>query len=241
MKIGIMQPYFLPYIGYWQLLNAVDKYVIYDDVNYIKGGWINRNRILINKEVKYFNVKLNGASPNKLINEIEVSLDKIYQKKLLKTVEENYKKAPFFNEVFLVVQKIVENEEINLAKYLENSIKEVCSYLDIKTELLISSDLEKNNSLKGKDKVIEICKKLDGTEYYNAIGGQELYFFEEFENKEIKLKFLQTNEIFYQQFNNKFVPNLSILDVMMFNSREKIKEFLNNYTLIEKININKSV
>ena len=80
MKIGIMQPYFLPYIGYWQLLNVVDKYVIYDDVNYIKGGWINRNRILINKEAKYFNVKLNGASANKLINEVEVSLDKIYQK-----------------------------------------------------------------------------------------------------------------------------------------------------------------
>lgn len=80
MKIGIMQPYFLPYIGYWQLLNAVDKYVIYDDVNYIKGGWINRNRILINKEPKYFNVKLNGASPNKLINEVEVSNDNIWQK-----------------------------------------------------------------------------------------------------------------------------------------------------------------
>ena len=100
MKIGIMQPYFLPYIGYWQLLNVVDKYVIYDDVNYIKGGWINRNRILINKEVKYFNVKLNGASPNKLINEVEVSLDEVYQKKLLKTIEENYKKAPFFMKFF---------------------------------------------------------------------------------------------------------------------------------------------
>ena len=100
MKIGIMQPYFLPYIGYWQLLNAVDKYVIYDDVNYIKGGWINRNRILINKEPKYFNVKLNGASPNKLINEVEVSNDNIWQKKLLKTIEENYKKAPFLKKFF---------------------------------------------------------------------------------------------------------------------------------------------
>lgn len=234
MKIGIMQPYFLPYIGYWQLLNAVDKYVIYDDVNYIKGGWINRNRILINKEAKYFNVKLNSASPNKLINEVEVSLDKIYQKKLLKTIEENYKKAPFFYEVFPVIQEIIENEETNLAKYLEYSIKEICSYLDIKTKILISSDLEKNNFLKGKDKVIEICKKLDGTEYYNAIGGQELYSFKEFKNNGIELKFLKTELIEYKQLKNQFIPNLSILDIMMFNSKEKIVEFLNNYTLIEE-------
>lgn len=233
MKIGIMQPYFLPYIGYWQLLNAVDKYVIYDDVNYIKGGWINRNRILINKEAKYFNVKLNGASPNKLINEVEVSLDEVYQKKLLKTIEENYKKAPFFYKIFPVIQRIVENKEINLAKYLEYSIREICSYLDIKTELIISSNLEKNNSLKGKDKVIEICKKLGGSEYYNAIGGQELYSFEEFKSNGIELKFLKTEEINYQQFNNEFVPYLSILDVMMFNSKEKVKEFLNNYSLVE--------
>lgn len=233
MKIGIMQPYFLPYTGYWQLLNAVDKYVIYDDVNYIKGGWINRNRILINKEAKYFNVKLNGASPNKLINEVEVSLDEVYQKKLLKTIEENYKKAPFFYKIFPVIQRIVENKEINLAKYLEYSIREICSYLDIKTELIISSNLEKNNSLKGKDKVIEICKKLGGSEYYNAIGGQELYSFEEFKSNGIELKFLKTEEINYQQFNNEFVPYLSILDVMMFNSKEKVKEFLNNYSLVE--------
>lgn len=233
MKIGIMQPYFLPYIGYWQLLNAVDKYVIYDDVNYIKGGWINRNRILVNKEAKYFNVKLNGASQNKLINEVEVSLDEVYQKKLLKTVEENYKKAPFFSKVFPVIKKIIENKEINLAKYLEYSIKEICSYLDIKTEILISSYLEKNNFLKGKDKVIEICKKLGGTEYYNAIGGQELYSFAEFKSNGIELKFLKTEEIAYQQFNNNFIPFLSILDVMMFNSKEKVKEFLNNYSLVK--------
>lgn len=232
MKLGIMQPYLLPYIGYWQLLNAVDKYVIYDDVNYIKGGWINRNRILINKEIKYFTVKLNGASPNKLINEVEISDDKIYKKKMLKTVEENYKKAPFFNIVFPIIEEIIGNDEKNLAKYLKYSLEKICNYLEIKTELLLSSELEKNNSLKGKDKVIDICKKLKATEYYNAIGGQELYSFEEFKDNGIELKFLKTEEILYEQFNNEFIPNLSILDVMMFNSKEKIKVFLNNYSLI---------
>lgn len=234
MRLGIMQPYFLPYIGYWQLLNAVDKYVIYDDVNYIKGGWINRNRILINKEIKYFTVKLNGASPNKLINEIEVSNDKIYKKKMLKTIEESYKKAPFFNIVFPIIKEIMENEEDNLAKYLKYSIEKICNYLEIKMELLLSSELEKDNSLRGKDKVISICKKMGATEYYNAIGGQELYSFEEFKNNGIELKFLKTEEIIYKQFTNEFIPNLSILDVMMFNSKEKVKEFLENYTLVKQ-------
>ncbi|MBS5790285.1 WbqC family protein [Fusobacterium sp.] len=232
MRLGIMQPYLLPYIGYWQLLNAVDKYVIYDDVNYIKGGWINRNRILISKEIKYFTVKLNGASPNKLINEVEVSNDKIYKKKMLKTIEESYKKTPFFNIVFPIIKEIIENEEDNLAKYLKYSIEKICNYLEIKTELLLSSELEKDNSLKGKDKVISICKKLEATEYYNAIGGQELYSFEEFKDNGIELKFLKTEEIKYKQFNNEFISNLSILDVMMFNSKEKTKKFLNSYSLI---------
>ncbi|WP_294655902.1 WbqC family protein [uncultured Fusobacterium sp.] len=234
MKLGIMQPYFLPYIGYWQLLNAVDKYIIYDDVNYIKGGWINRNRILINKEAKYFTIKLNGASSNKLINEVEVSTDKIYKKKMLKTVEESYKKAPFFDRVFPIIEEIIENEEDNLAKYLKYSIEKICNYLEIKTELLLSSELEKDNSLRGKDKVISVCKKMGATEYYNAIGGQELYSFEEFKNNGIELKFLKTEEIIYKQFTNEFIPNLSILDVMMFNSKEKVKEFLENYTLIKQ-------
>ena len=234
MRLGIMQPYFLPYIGYWQLLNAVDKYIIYDDVNYIKGGWINRNRILINKEAKYFTIKLNGASPNKLINEVEVSTDKIYKKKMLKTVEESYKKAPFFDRVFPIVEEIIENEEENLAKYLKYSIEKICNYLEIKTELLLSSELEKDNSLRGKDKVISICKKMGATEYYNAIGGQELYSFEEFKENGIELKFLKTEEIIYKQFNNEFIANLSILDILMFNSKEIIKEFLNNYNLIKR-------
>ena len=103
-------------------------------------------------------MKLNGASPNKLINEVEVSNDNIWQKKLLKTIEENYKRAPFFREVFPIIEKIIENDEKNLAKYLEFSIKEICKYLDIKTELILSSNLKKDNSLKGKDKVIAICK-----------------------------------------------------------------------------------
>lgn len=232
MKVGIMQPYFLPYIGYWQLLNAVDKYVIYDDVNFIKGGWINRNRMLMNGEPKLFNIQMQGASPNKLINEIEVSNNKVWKKKLLKTIENSYRKAPFYTDVFPIIEEIINYDECNLAKYLANSIKKVCNYLNIETELIVSSTLYKDNSLKSQEKVIEICKELKATEYYNAIGGQELYSYEDFKDVDIKLSFLKSNEIKYKQLKDEFVANLSILDVLMFNSINDVKNFLNQYELI---------
>lgn len=232
MKLGIMQPYFFPYIGYWQLLNAVDKYVIYDDVNFIKGGWINRNRILMNGEAKMFNVQMQGASPNKLINEVEVSTNEQGQKKLLRSIENNYRKAPYFKDVYSILEEIILSKETNLAKYLEYSIKKVCEYLDIRTEIIISSNIEKDNELKGQDKVIDICKRVGATEYFNAIGGQELYSKKVFKDNNIELRFLNTNDIEYIQFENKFVSNLSIIDVLMFNSKKDIKKILENFELV---------
>ena len=232
MKIGIMQPYIFPYIGYWQLINKVDYYVIYDDVNFIKGGWINRNSILMNNEAKLISIQMQGSSPNKLINEIQVSPELIWRKKFIKTIENCYSKAPFYNEVFPIIRKIIMNDEINLAKYLEYSIKQICEYLGIKTKIIISSEIDKNNALKGQDKVIDICKRLNGDEYYNAIGGQELYSYEEFFMKNIKLKFIRTKKIAYKQFSNECITNLSIIDIMMFNSVDEIKYMLSEYEVI---------
>lgn len=234
MKLGIMQPYFFPYIGYWQLMNAVDKYVVYDDVNFIKGGWINRNRILVNGKPQYFNVQMKGSSPFKLINEIEINNSEISINKNLKTIYMAYHKAPYFSKVNLLIEKILKNQTPNLAEYVINSIKCIAEYLNIYSEIIISSKIPKNNELKNQDKVIEICKKLNATEYYNAIGGMELYSFDEFRKNGINLSFLKTNEIYYKQFNNEFVPNLSIIDVMMFNSQEEIKTMLDDFTLIKE-------
>lgn len=234
MKLGIMQPYFLPYIGYWQLMNAVDKYVIYDDVNFIKGGWINRNRILVNGKPQYFNVQMKGSSPFKLINEIEINNSEISINKNLKTIYMAYHKAPYFSKVNLLIEKILKNQTLNLAEYVINSIKCIAEYLNINSEIIISSKMPKNNELKNQDKVIEICKKLNATEYYNAIGGMELYSFDDFRKNGISLSFLKTNDIYYKQFNNEFVPNLSIIDVMMFNSQEEIKTMLDDFTLIKE-------
>ena len=234
MKIGIMQPYFFPYLGYWQLMKAVDKYVVYDDVNYIKSGWINRNAVLVKGKRHNINVILIAASPNKLINQICVNTDERVQKKLFKTISEYYSKAPFYAQVKPILEKIIFSQEPNLAKYLFESIKAVATYLQIHTELMLSSQIAKDNSLKGYKKVIEISKALGGTEYLNSFGGFDLYepHRAEFLANGIVLRYLKMKEIVYPQFNNEFVPNLSIIDVMMFNSPEEIKKMLGDYTVI---------
>lgn len=232
MKLGIMQPYFMPYIGYWQLMNLVDQYVIYDDVNFIKGGWINRNRILVNGAPKYFNVPMLGSSSNVLINEVRVDHNAAVTRKSLRSIEGAYKKAPYFDIVNPMLEEILWCGEDNIAKYIEHSFRVICKYLDIRTELIVSSDLDKDTTLKGQDKVIAICRLLGATEYYNAIGGRELYSYEAFREHGLQLKFVETKNIVYQQFDNTFQPNLSIIDVMMFNSRDKIREYLESYTLI---------
>ena len=234
MKLGIMQPYFFPYIGYWQLMNAVDKYVVYDDVNFIKGGWINRNRILLNGEGKYFNLPMLGASPNKKINEVRVNNNEAIINKNLRIIEACYKKAPYYNDVYVILERILRCNEENLASFIMFSFKEICSYLDISTELIMSSNLQKDNSLRAQNKVIHICKLLGATEYYNAIGGQKLYSYDYFFDNDIELNFLKTDNIEYKQFNNDFVSNLSIIDVMMFNSVDKIQKMLNSYELISR-------
>lgn len=229
MKLGIMQPYFLPYLGYWQLMNAVDTYVVYDDVAYIKGGWINRNNFLVQGNTKLYTFSLENAGSYKLINEISIKDDFSKFKKLLQF---NYVKAPFYKECMELVEKIVSYDTKNLGMFLYNSIKVIADYLEFNTKILLSSEIEKNNKLKGKDKVIHICKLFDADEYYNAIGGQELYDKAEFERNGIKLSFVKTIITPYRQLKNDFVPGLSILDILMFNSKEKVKELLNDFELI---------
>ncbi|KAF5033359.1 WbqC-like protein family protein [anaerobic digester metagenome] len=235
MKIGIMQPYFFPYLGYWQLMNAVDRYVVYDDVNFIKGGRINRNAILLQGQAHNINLILSGASPNKHINEIEVNTSPQIQSKLIRTIEQAYHKSPCFQDVMPMLQSIVMNDEKNLGKYLYHSFRVLGSYLGITTEMLLSSELEKDCTLKAYDKVISISKLLGGTEYYNSVNGVPLYapHRAEFEKAGLRLYFPKMRSISYTQFNNEFVPNLSIIDVMMFNSRDTCQNLLYEYDLNE--------
>lgn len=229
MKLAIMQPYFMPYIGYWQLMNAVDKYVVYDDVNYINRGWINRNRILINGQEHLFTISLKNASQNKHINDIEIADD---FSKIQKQIEFSYKKAPYYKYVSLLLQDIFSFPSKNLSDFLYHSIVVCRDFLGIKTEIIKSSCLAKDNTLRGENKIIHICKIMGVSKYYNAIGGQELYNKVEFQNNGIELKFLRSDLVSYKQFANEFVPGLSIIDVMMFNSVDEIKTMLNKFELV---------
>jgi hypothetical protein len=232
MRIAIMQPYFFPYIGYFQLLNYSDKFVLLDDVNYINRGWINRNRILINGNAHWFTLPLKEASQNKHINEIEIFASYKEKKKMIKTIELAYKKANYFKVAFPLIEEIILHEEKNLSKFLYNSILKLSNYFNIKTQIIPSSSIYGNNHLKGQERIIDICIKENTKEYLNLPGGIELYNREEFRKKNIILLFLKPKEIKYAQFNNEFVPWLSIIDLLMFNSKEKIVDYLNQFELI---------
>lgn len=232
MKLAIMQPYFFPYIGYWQLIKAVECYIVYDDVNFIKGGWITRNKILNNGLPSYLSLHTYKASSFVHINEVEIANDIVKKRKLIDTLKYSYGKAPYFKLSFPIIEKIILSSEVNLASFLFNSIREICKYLNIETELKISSQLIKNTELSGQAKIIDICKRMRATHYYNAIGGQALYQKDEFDKNGIVLKFLSTRPVEYKQFKNDFCPNLSIIDVMMFNSKEDISNMLTEYDLV---------
>ena len=233
MKLGIMQPYFFPYIGYWQLMNAVDTYVIYDDVTFIKNGWINRNRILINGEARYFNLPTVGAGSYILIKDVELSKERKLFDKLIKSLEIAYKKAPFYEETMPLLRNIILSDKKYMAELLELQIRAVAKHLNMKTNILLSSrDVEKDTSLHAQDKVLNICRNLKAAEYYNAVGGLELYDKEIFSQNGIKLSFLSTDSVNYKQYKNDFVPYLSIIDVLMFNGATGTQALLNNFKLM---------
>jgi len=234
MKMGIMQPYLFPYIGYFQLINAVDKFVIHDDVQYIKGGWINRNRIQINDKDHLFTFSLQKDSALKNIN-TRLFSNQFYQEKakFLKLIQNNYNKALYFPSSYNLLFKIFNYRGLNISSFITNSLKQICNYLEITTPFYLSSELNKNNELKGQDRVIDICHTLKADIYINPIGGRTLYSKKVFKQNNISLFFLQTQNMIYEHNKQPFIPNLSIVDVIMFNSKGKIKEYLNSfYTLI---------
>lgn len=231
-KIGIMQPYLFPYLGYFQLISAVDAFVLADDLQYINGGWINRNRILVNGKACMITFPLQKGSSELNINERGFSGNFLQEReKLLRRIAGAYMKAPHFHEVFPLIEKIVRFQEMNLALYVENSIRRICGYLSIDTPILISSKLQESIGLKRERKVIAIVKSLGGDVYINPIGGAEIYDFNDFEKEGIDLIFHRIGDIRYRQYENDFAPLLSIIDVMMFNDLRKIREKLSCYSL----------
>jgi len=232
-RVAIMQPYFAPYIGYFHLINSVDEFVIYDNIQYTKKGWLNRNRILVNGNDKILTLPLKKDSDYLDVKDRVLAgsweKDKI---KILNLIKSSYKKAPYYNKIFPVISSIFELPNTNLFEFILGSLHLLNSYLKINTKITISSDVNIDHTLKSKDKVIAICKELNANTYINAIGGQELYNVQDFKNEGLNLKFIKSSPLNYKQYNNEFIPWLSILDVLMFNKRQHITDYLNKYTLV---------
>ncbi|RRB06349.1 WbqC family protein [Larkinella rosea] len=232
MTIAIMQPYFLPYIGYLQLIKAVDKFIIYDDVAFINRGWINRNRLLVNGKEHLFTIPLKDASQNKRICDVELGDDPKWRQKMLKTIEQSYRKAPFYTTVYPLLEKIVNLEARTIADLIGGSLILLNDYLGIQTEIVPSSTVYGNDDLKAQERILDICLREKANRYINPIGGQELYDRQRFANEGIELFFIQSKRVDYPQFQNEFVPWLSIADVLMFNDIPKVQDMLNEFELI---------
>jgi hypothetical protein len=232
MKLGIMQPYFMPYIGYFQLLACVDQFIIYDNIKYTKKGWINRNRMLLNDTDAVFSLPLKKDSDSLDIVERELAID-FDRAKLLNQFKGAYGRAPHFEFTYPVLERIVQHDEANLFRYIHYSIVQLCEHLGIKTEIRISSEIPIDHELKGQNKVLALCRAARADTYINSIGGVELYDKNDFRAQGIGLQFIKARPFDYVQFGASFVPWLSIVDVLMFNPLDKVSAYINkNYELV---------
>lgn len=223
-----MQPYFFPYIGYFQLIHASDKFISLDDVNFIPGGWINRNRILINGKPSYFSIQISDASQNRKINETKINVYEGWRDDLLKKLRISYSRAPYYTNCFTVVRNTLNISSDLISEIAFRSILEVCQYAGLEREFGYSSP---DGDLKGPEKIIDICRRENAGTYVNLPGGAELYSREQFAAQGITLKFIEPELRQYRQFREPFVPGLSIIDVMMFNPPEKVLGMISSYKL----------
>jgi len=226
MKVAIMQPYFFPYIGYFQLIAASDVFVLHDDVQYIKGGWVNRNRILFNDAARMITFPVHKDAydlPIKARNYVES--DKA-RKDIINLIKQSYAKTPYYRHVFPLLEELMMFEETNVARFNENLIRRITEYMGLNRKIISSSDMEKDNSLAGESRVLDICKRLGATHYFNPIGGTELYHRDAFLQCGITLRFLESQNERYDQGKGTWLPFLSIIDVLMFNPIESLQHLL---------------
>lgn len=256
MKLAVMQPYFMPYIGYFQAIRAVDKYILYSNLNFIKESWMNRNRLLMRDgTIVAITVPLKGKSSYSMIYDVEIDNSKPWKEKMLKTIQMCYGKKPFYKEIFDLLNNILAPKYTFLKDLNNNTIVSLSHYLGISTEIDVDNDrfldmekllvnveedysnmpyLLRTKPIRKVARVIEMCRREGSRDFYNAIGGQELYSKEEFQQYDIHLNFVKTNNIEYRQDSKKgeFVPNLSIIDVLMNNGKGGTQELLQEYTIV---------
>jgi hypothetical protein len=235
-SVALIQPYFLPYFGYFQLIEYVDLVVLYDNVQYTKKGWINRNKIIRNGIVSNITIPLKKDSFSLNINERYLSNNwPEYNQKILRQLSESYEDSKNFKDVFNIVQLILDYNELRLDTFLMNSIKVICDYLEIKTDIISCSSIDSNSlNLKSSERVLNILKKINCNKYVNPIDGKSLYKKNKFKKNDIKLEFLNStynkNRINISEDNDKN-KNLSIIDSMMNKSKANLIKDLQSFIL----------
>jgi len=232
-SIAIMQPYFLPYLGYFQLLSACDTFIFLDDVNYIKRGYINRNRILINNDEYLFTLPVEKSSQYKKINQLQLHQPEIYIRKISKQIRFAYKQAPFYKEVYPFFDDILKPFSDLLCDFVSGTVMDVAAELGICCEFKHASSYYLDGNIDKDMRIYNLCKRQKGQCYINPIGGVDLYCPQKFSDLGLDLYFLKMNQIQYPQFNKSFIANLSIIDVLMFNGWKKCRKLLRDYQLIK--------
>jgi hypothetical protein len=232
-RLIIMQPYTFPYIGYFHLIEAGSLIVFFDDVNYIKRGWINRNKILLNNKEYLFTVPVVHGSQNRLINQTLPFVSTGWKDSFYKTLSHAYRKAPYFSDVADKVMSVLETPHSDIADLAIKSIVAVYEYLGRRIEYTKSSLCAAGTrGMENADRLIEITKALGFAHYGNASGGVSLYDKDYFRSRGVELNFIKSNYIEYKQYKkNGFVPWLSIIDVIMFNDRDRVVDFFSQYTI----------
>lgn len=229
--IAIMQPYLFPYLGYFQLIQAVEHFILLDDVHFIKRGWIHRNRILWQGAPLLFTWPLAHISQNRLINQHQFCHFEKTQQHWCQLIRRAYAKAPYFNSVFSLLQEIGSVAQTGLVPFIHRSLQAISHFLEIKVPFYLSSECDIDKTLRGEARILALCHFFGATRYINLSGGLGLYQPVHFEKQQVQLQFIQMEDIVYPQGGTPFVPALSIVDVLMFNPPEKRANFLAAYTL----------
>ena len=244
MRVAIMQPYFFPYLGYFQLINAVDRFLLYDDVQYMKGGWINRNRILQNGAPAWFSMPVRHAH-FKLPISARTYCDPIKNgSALLSTLHTAYRKAPYFRCGIQLAEAILTCGDESVVGYNHSALLKICAYIGIQTQIELTSNAKTDQTLSAQDRVLELCKRTHATQYINAAGGRDLYSPQLFSANNIELRFIEMDKnIEYRQSMkismdndvdqiSTFIQNLSIIDLIMFNSQSDILKLSQKYAIL---------
>jgi hypothetical protein len=231
MIVGVMQPYFFPYIGYFQLIAASDVFVFHDDVQFIKGGWISRNRILKDGQPVWITFPVRSAAHDLPINERYYASSRQTRGRLLRRIEAAYRAAPHFADIYPLVEEIMGFGDANVAAFNAHLIRRVGAYLRLRTEFLSSSALAKDNSLTGADRVIEICRRLGATRYINPIGGKSLYRADRFSGEGIELGFLAPGVLGDDSSRPSLPSPLSIIDSLMRTGGAALGEALGDFRI----------